>query len=144
MKTRISGIVLVLAVLLLAVAPASAAIVTLEFASFGNGIVTVTFDYNQGNGNVLRFTCTNNSDFGARFRVLEDVGGALTLRYEKLCPAHGVTRGRHIPGLGPDRRWPYNGSVSVPGTVALDAVTWRLRRFRLPSSGMALCASRST
>lgn len=91
MKTRISGVVLVLAVLLLSVVPAQAAIVTLEFASFGDGIVTVTFDYNQGNGNVLRFTCTNNSDFGARFRVLEDVGGVLTLRYEKLCPAHGIT-----------------------------------------------------
>lgn len=84
-------VILVVLSLVLSAPAAQAAIVTLEFASFGNGIVTVTFDYNQGNGNVLRFTCTNNSDFGARFRVLEDVGGTVVLRYEKLCPAHGVT-----------------------------------------------------
>lgn len=91
MKTRISGLVLVLAVLLLAVAPASAAIDTLEFASFGDGIVRVTFDYNTNTGNVTKFTCTNNSDYPALFRVLEDVGGTVVLRFEKLCPAHGVT-----------------------------------------------------
>lgn len=57
-------------VLALVVAPvAQAAIVTLDFASFGNGQVTVNFDYNQGNGNILRFRCINNSDQPAWFGV---------------------------------------------------------------------------
>lgn len=98
MKTRISGLVLVLAVLLLAVAPAQAAIETLEFASFGDGIVQVTFDYNTNNGNVVRFTCTNNSDFPALFRVLEDVGGTQVLRYERACAAHSVVT-QNVAGL---------------------------------------------
>ena len=98
MRTRISGLVLILAVLLLAVAPASAAIDTLEFASFGDGIVRVTFDYNTNTGNVTKFTCTNNSDYPALFRVLEGVGGTLVLRYERVCGAHDVVT-QNVAGL---------------------------------------------
>ena len=89
MRTRIALLALIL--LLVISSPAQAAIVTFEHSSFGDGIVTITFDYNTGNGNVLRFTCTNNSDFAASFRVYEDVGGVQVLRYEKLCPGHTIT-----------------------------------------------------
>lgn len=85
---RQSRIVLVSVLLvLLSVLPAKAAIVTQPFTSFGNGLVTVTFDWNENNGDVKRFECVNNSNFDAWFGVY--LSGVL--QYEKICPAQGTT-----------------------------------------------------
>jgi hypothetical protein len=100
----VRGLVLaVLVVLALVVAPAAqAAIVTLDFASFGSGAVVVNFDYNEGNGNVLRFRCINNSDQSAWFGVYlmdytTDPPGE-TLVGERVCLPH-ETITQNIPGV---------------------------------------------
>jgi hypothetical protein len=51
--------VLALSLVVILAAPAHAAIVTMDFASFSNGAAVVNFDYNEGNGNILRFRCVN-------------------------------------------------------------------------------------
>lgn len=90
-------------VLALVVAPvAQAAIVTLDFASFGNGQVTVNFDYNQGNGNILRFRCINNSDQPAWFGVFlmdytQNPPGE-TLVGQRTCAAHSTIE-QNVPGV---------------------------------------------
>jgi len=93
MKRILVAVLIVVAVLTMAIAPAQAAIVTLDFASFGGGAVTVTFDYNENNGNVVRFTCTNNSIYNAWFGVylVDPDTQAETLVYERTCVANDVT-----------------------------------------------------
>lgn len=100
MKTRISGLVLVLAVLLLAVAPASAAIETMLFTSLGGGAVVVTFDYNTNNGNVTKFTCTNTSDQDAWFGVylMDYANGTEQLLYQRTCGAWSTIT-QNVAGL---------------------------------------------
>lgn len=98
MKTRITLLALVL--LLVLAAPAQAAIVTLEFASFDNGRAVVNFDYNTGNGNVLRFRCVNNSPNALWFGVyrVDPVTGAETLLGQRTCLA-GQTLEQNVPGV---------------------------------------------
>lgn len=99
-------------VLALVVAPvAQAAIVTLDFASFANGLVIVNYDRNDGNGNVLRFRVINNSDQPAWFGVYTCPGGTCTLLGEAAV-AGGVTFEQGVPGVTvryvcvPDPPWP--------------------------------------
>jgi hypothetical protein len=75
------------------VSPAKAAIVTLPFSSFGNGAVTVTFDYNEQNGDVKKFVCANASPYDAWFGVfyVDPNTQAETLVYQKTCAANGTT-----------------------------------------------------
>lgn len=100
MRTRVAGIALVLVVLLASVLPASAAIVTMEFASFNNGQAVVNFDYNTGNGNVLRFRCVNNSAYAVWFGVfrVDPITGQETLLGERTCNA-GQTLEQNVPGV---------------------------------------------
>lgn len=92
----------VLAVLLamLVVVPAFASIVTLPFSSFGGGAVVINFDYNTGNGNVLRFRCINESDSAAWFGVylMDYEAGTETLVGERYCLAH-ETITQNVPGV---------------------------------------------
>jgi hypothetical protein len=79
---------------------ASAAIVTLPHSSFANGLVRVEFDYNQGNGNVVRFRCINDSDQYAWFGVylMDYASGAETLVGERYCAPH-ETITQNVPGV---------------------------------------------
>lgn len=98
MRTQIALLSLVL--LLVLAAPAQAAIVTLEFASFDNGAALVNFDYNQGNGNVLRFRCINNAPNAVWFGVylVDPITGVETLLGERTCLA-GETLVQNVPGV---------------------------------------------
>lgn len=102
MTTKTRSVV-VLAVLLLAliVAPvANAAIVTLDFASFGGGQVVINFDYNEGNGNVIRFRCINGSQYDAWFGIylVDPITHAETLVAERTCLAN-TTIEQNVPGV---------------------------------------------
>lgn len=98
LRASVFALVLILA---LAVAPiAQAAIITLDFASFGSGAVVINFDYNQGNGNILRFRCINNSQYDAWFGVydVDPNSGLETLLGERYCLA-GQTIEQNVPGV---------------------------------------------
>jgi len=89
-------------VLLFAGQAVDAAIVTRDFATFGGGQVVVTFDHNEGNGNVLHFDCVNVSDYDAWLGVYRmdysQTPPTETLMGEDICPAHG-SFSTPVPGL---------------------------------------------
>lgn len=66
------------------------AIVTLPFAEFANGQVLVTFDYNDGNGNVTKLHIDNQSAYAIKFTVYErtDAEGTEVQRFVLTVPAN--------------------------------------------------------
>ena len=111
-------ILLVLVIGLALPAQAHAAIVTVPFSEFGSGAVVINYDRNDGNGNVLRFRCINNSPYPAWLAVYNN--GALL--GQATCPANG-TYEVNIPGVTvryvciPDPPWEDDCGLQMGGYV---------------------------
>lgn len=98
---RLLLVVLLVVMLALPASVTHAAIVTLDFAAFNNGTARVEFDRNEGNGNVLRFRCINNSQGLLWFGVyrMDYVNGTETLLGERYCyPGDNLTQ--NVRGTG--------------------------------------------
>lgn len=118
MRTLTRSVILTALLLALISAPvANAAVVTLPFAEFGGGAVAITFDYNEGNGNILRFRCNNFSTYDAWFGVylVDPDTGEETLLGERICTAGSVIE-QNVPGVS--MTWDLqNGGINMGNYV---------------------------
>ena len=135
MKTWIKVLLIVVVLLLAGGQVANAEIVTVPFASFGNGGAVINYDHNTGNGNVLRFRCINDSAGTLWFGVymMDYDAGTETLLGEKDC-IPGETFEQNVPGV--TVRWvciPYEGHLEWPPDCGLDMANYQFRaRYSAP------------